>query len=86
MNQVDEQIRQAAAGRHYSRLGAPGEFLEAMALLFSEDEVRAFLRISAMKYLSRFDLKWDNDPGGQLTDLAKVDKFVEFLREQIEQR
>ena len=86
MNQVDAQIKNAAAGRHYCRPGAPGEFLDAMRLLFSEDEVRAFLRISAMSYLSRFDLKWEDDPAGQLTDLAKTDKFVDFLRQQIDQR
>lgn len=82
-NQVDAQVQNAAAGKHYARPGGSVEFLEAMRLLYGDDDVNAFCRIAAHKYIARYDLKHNGDPGGQLTDLAKAERFVEFLANHI---
>tara|TARA_R100000458_G_C8240197_1_gene219496 strand:+ start:966 stop:1232 length:267 start_codon:yes stop_codon:yes gene_type:complete len=85
-NQVEAQIENAAAGNHYARPGGGGEFLDAMRILYGDADVDAFCRIAAHKYIGRYDLKHANDPGGQLTDLRKAERFIDFLREQIQAR
>lgn len=86
VNELEQQIENAAAGNHYARPGANGEFLEAMRILYGDRDVDAFCRIAAHKYIGRYDLKHEGEPAGQLTDLKKAETFIGFLRSRIKPR